>query len=158
MPNGIIFISRAAMGRNAAAAEVTADCLMNSRLEISSISRLSVRQRPAVAILAPEILVRVARVGELHCLRVPEQCRGALVCAEGLSAVPDRGLRERDGLGTVGGIDEVAAGSRSSLDGRDPVRRESDTGVTRSRLRLRKSLRGAIILHLLRRNQLVVQD
>src|SRR6186713_2709191 len=102
------------MGRNAAAAVVAADCLMNSRLEISSISHLSIRQRPAVAIVAPEILIRVARVGELHGLRVPEQCRRALVRAEGLSTVPDRGLRERDGLGEVGGADEVAAGSRPS--------------------------------------------
>src|SRR6478672_424321 len=98
MPSGFICISRAAMGKNAAAAEVAADCLRNSRLEISFISHLSARQRPAVAILAPQIRIRVARVGELHRLRVPEQCRCAVLRAEGLSAVADGRLRERDGL------------------------------------------------------------
>src|SRR5436190_23753396 len=81
-PNGFICISRAKVGRNAAAAEVAADCLRNSRLEISSISHLSVRQRPSVAIVAAEILIRVARVGELHGLRVPEQRGRAAIRAE----------------------------------------------------------------------------
>src|SRR5689334_6145925 len=136
MPNGFICISRAAMGRNAAAADVAADCLRNSRLEMSRISHLSARQRPAVAVLAAEIGIRVTHVAELHRLRVPEQCRRAVLRAEGLSAVPDRRLRERDRLGAVGGVDEVARGRRAALDGRDPVRAEPDAGLTWPRLRL----------------------
>jgi len=80
---------------------------------------------------------------------------------EDLSTVPNRSPSQSNGFRAVGRIEEVTLRGRPPLERREPLVLGPVTGATASALfplRLRKSLAGAILLHLLRGDYFVVQD
>src|SRR5271157_1539300 len=122
---------------------------------------LCARQLPSVAIFAGEVLICLSDVGDLHVLLVPQQRWRATVLVEDLSAVPDRHPSQSNGFGAIGRIQETALRCRPALKSRDPLRLAAAPAASPAPpalLGLWKTLAGAILLHLLRRNDLVVQD